>query len=211
MMISISQPDLLRITDGNGDLSFFGGIQSWYSTEWRRRGGCGPTCAANILAYLAFSRPELRALYGYESMSLPAFAQHMEEVYEFVRPGVRGLHQAEVFSEGSVAFAKSRGALLHPHVFSALGNRNRDRHSVSELLAFVRSGLSSNCPIGFLNLTRGKVKSIQGWHWITITEARAEDCSLFVTASDEGQRISFDLRLWYLTTRMNGGLVYFTS
>lgn len=211
MIVSISRPDLLMITDGKTNQSFFGGTQSWYSNEWRRKAGCGPTCAANLLAYMAFTRPELRALYGYESMNRCGFARHMEEVFEFVRPGTMGLHRVEMFSEGSVAFARSRGISLHPHVFCVSGNRDRNRNSVAELIEFVRLGLSSNCPLGFLNLTRGKVKSIQGWHWVTITEARIEDCGLLVTASDEGKRISFDLRMWYLTTRMSGGLVYFTS
>jgi hypothetical protein len=210
MYQSISRPDLLTITDETTRQSFFGGAQEWYSAEWRRRAGCGPTCAANLLAYLAFTRPEARRLYGYDSMSLSDFSGHMEEVYEFVTPGIMGLNRVEMFSEGSAAFARSRGISLQPQVFGVAGNRNRNRHSVEELTAFVMAGLSLDCPVAFLNLTRGKVKSLQGWHWITIVDAKADDSSLTVTASDEGKRISFDLRMWYLTTRMSGGLVYLT-
>ena len=38
-----------------------------------------------------------------------------------------------------------------------------------------------------------------------------DDVSLTSSASDEGSEIRFDLRLWYLSTRMRGGLVYFTE
>jgi hypothetical protein len=74
----------------------------------------------------------------------------------------------------------------------------------------VRVGLASDCPIAFLNLTKGRVKNIQGWHWITITSADMSDTHLSAYASDEGKQICFDLRLWYLSTRMRGGLIYFT-
>jgi len=84
MIISISRPDLLTITDSRTTQRFFGGIQSWYSTEWSRRAGCGPTCATNILAYLALSRPELLSLYNHRSMERSDFSQSMEEVYQFV-------------------------------------------------------------------------------------------------------------------------------
>jgi hypothetical protein len=62
-----------------------------------------------------------------------------------------------------------------------------------------------------LNLTKGKVKNIQGWHWITVFKADMDDNTLVTCASDEGNEICFDLRLWYLSTRMRGGLAYFTQ
>lgn len=210
MVISISRPDLLTIADEKTDRSFFGGIQDWYSTEWSRRAGCGPTCAANLLAYLAFSRPELRPLYRYEKMNLSDFAQHMEEVYRFVTPGNMGLNRVEMFSDGVAGFAGSRGILLHPHAFRVLGNMAKGRPDVSALMEFVRAGLASDCPVGFLNLTKGRVKNLQSWHWVTVTAADMENSSIIVSASDEGRQISLDLRLWYLTTRMSGGLAYFT-
>lgn len=210
MISSISHSELLTITDEKTNQFFFGGIQDWYSTEWSRKAGCGPTCAADILAYLALTRGEFRPLYGYDQMSLECFARHMEEVYQFVTPGNMGLNRAEMFSDGTAAFALSRGIILHPHVFSVSGYFQRNRPQASELAEFVKAGLSEDCPLGFLNLTRGRVKTLQSWHWITITSADIEENSLIATASDEGKQIRFDLRLWYLSTRMSGGLVYFT-
>lgn len=210
MDISISRPDLFDIIDEKTTNLFFGGNQDWYRAEWSRRAGCGPTCGANILAYLALTRPALRALYGYETMRLGAFAQHMEDVYKFVTPGPMGLNRTEMFTEGVLSFAHSRGVSLTPHVFGVSSNMVRGRAPVAVLTEFVKAGLSSDCPLGFLNLTKGRVKNLQSWHWITITSARVEGNDLIADASDEGLHRRFDLRLWYLSTRLPGGLVYFT-
>ena len=211
MIASIAHPELMNIVDEKTEKTFFGGFQDWYESEWHRMAGCGPTCAANILTYLAFTRPELKALYGYETMRLADFSQHMEQEYQFVTPGNMGLNKLEMFTEGVVRFAESRGIPLTPHAFDVPGNMTHSRRHVSELAEFVQAGLASDCPIGFLNLTKGKVKNIQGWHWITITKAEIADNALVACASDEGKEICFDLRLWYHSTRMRGALAYFTK
>lgn len=211
MTVSILHPELLTIHDDKKGASYFGGDQEWYASEWHRRAGCGPTSASNLLAYLAFTRPELRPLYGYEDMRHENFSQHMEEVYKFVTPGNMGLNRTEMYSQGAVAFAKSRGITLSPRVLDIPGNMAKARPPISDIQAFIQAGIESDCPLGFLNLTRGRVKNLQGWHWITLTGADMDENELTVAASDEGKQISVDLRLWYLTTRMHGGLVYFTQ
>jgi len=210
MDISISRPELFNIIDEKTTNVFFGGNQDWYTEEWARRAGCGPTSAANILAYLALTRPELKALYGFETLSQNAFSQHMEDVYKFVTPGNRGLNRTEMFTDGVTGFAHSRGISLTPHVFYVTSNMAWKRPSAAALAEFVKAGLDSDCPIGFLALTKGRVENLQNWHWITITAASIEERSLIADASDEGLHRRFDLRLWYLSTRLPGGLVYFT-
>lgn len=211
MRIEISRPELLNITDNATGAVSYGGDQAWYIGERHKRAGCGPTSAANILAYLAHTRPALHALYGFESMSKVDFSLHMEEVYRFVTPGNRGLNRNEMFTNGVVNFAHSRGISLTPHVFEVVSNMVRNRASADEMAQFVKEGLESDCPIGFLNLTKGRVKNLHSWHWITLTAADIDDRGLTAEASDEGHRMSFDLRLWYLSTRLRGGLVYFTQ
>jgi len=210
MDIAIPRPDLFDIIDQDTASVSLGGNQAWYSTEWNRRAGCGPTSAANILAYLALTRPALRALYGCETLSRAAFTRHMEEVFKFVTPGAMGLNRTEMFTEGVLNFAESRGISLTPHVFGVTSNMVRDRQPIAALAEFVSTGLTSNCPLGFLNLTKGRVKNLQSWHWITIISVQIEENTLIAEASDEGLRRRFDLRLWYLSTRLPGGLVYFT-
>jgi hypothetical protein len=210
MTASILHPELLTIIDEKSNQSYFGGDQEWYASEWHRRAGCGPTSASNLLAYLAFTRPELRALYGYDNMSHENFSRHMEDVYKFVTPGNMGLNRTEMYTEGVAALANSRGITLSPHVLDIPGNMAKARPPFSQVISFIQEGLASDCPMGFLNLTRGKVRNLQGWHWITLVAADMDENKLIASVSDEGKQISIDLRLWYLTTRMHGGLVYFT-
>lgn len=211
MTDSILQPELLNIIDEQAGKVYFGGFQEWYENEWHRMAGCGPTCAANLMAYLAWTRPGLKALYGYDTMALPYFKRHMEEIYEYVIPGNMGLNRVEMFTDGIEGYTKSRGVTLIPHVFEVSGNLLKERRPSEELASFVKAGLHADCPLAFLNLTKGRVKNIQGWHWITITKADVEGGKVMACASDEGKEICFDLTLWYLSTRMRGGLVYFTE
>lgn len=210
MVYSVLRPELLTITDGQTQETHFGGNQAWYSKERSRRAGCGPTCAANIMAYLALTRIELKCLYEYEKMDLVDFSLHMEELYRFVTPRTGGLNRVEYFSEGVEDFSASRGILLKPQVFEVFGNMSKGRRSAAEFIEFAKEGLSSDCPLGFLVLTRGREKKLQGWHWVTITSLELTDGRTIATASDEGISRSFDLKLWYISTRMRGGLVYFT-
>ena len=211
MVLSIQHPELLTITDEVSGERHFGGFQEWYALEWNRLSGCGPTCAANVLSYLALTRPELRPLYPYETMDIGDFTRFMEDVFPFVKPGKMGLNRVEMFSDGITGFAQNRGIALKPQVFRVSGCRSGNREGTAELAEFVRAGLKADCPLGFLNLSRGKEKTLQNWHWITVTAADMEEEKLIACASDEGKEIRFDLKLWFLTTRMSGGLVYFET
>jgi hypothetical protein len=209
--MTITKPECLQIAEDEGTAAHYGGDQEWYGEEWRRMAGCGPTSAANVTAYLALTRPALRGLYAGEDMRRSLFTAHMEELYRYVTPGNMGLNRPEMFTQGVEAFAASRGLTLVPHLFEVHGYLHGGRPPVQALAAFVRQGLESDCPVAFLNLTKGRVKNIQGWHWTTLVGADMEDGRLSAIASDEGKQIRFDLRLWYLSTRMRGGLVYFTE
>lgn len=211
MLVSISNPNLLSVTDALAQRSFFGGDQAWYADEWQRQAGCGPTCAANLTAYLALTRPALHALYAGAVMDRAGFLRHMEDIFPYLQPGPMGLNRVEWFSDGVTAFAADRGIALTPHVFAVAGNRSVGRDPAGALSDFVAAGLSSDCPVAFLNLSRGREKNLQSWHWITIVSADVGENGLTARACDEGALREFDLRLWYLSTRMRGGLVYFTQ
>jgi len=211
MIFSVLHPDVLNISDETAMRPYFGGDQEWYADEWHRRAGCGPTCAANVTAYLAWTRPSLRNLYAGEDMRKSLFSAHMEEMYKFVTPGNMGLNRVEMYTDGVAGFSTSRGLSLQSHTFEVHGNMRKNRAPVEELAEFVEAGLTADCPIAFLNLNKGRVKNIQAWHWITITSADISSTNLSAYASDEGDKICFDLRLWYLSTHMRGGLIYFTE
>lgn len=211
MKATILHPEALNIPDTHRKTVYYGGDQEWYREEWPRKAGCGPTSAANITAYLAMTRPAMRPLYSREDTHIENFAEHMEEVFHYITPGHMGLNRLEMYTDGMEQFVGSRGVALQPHVFETVGNMCCERHSVEALGYFLMDGLACDCPIAFLNLTRGRVKNLQGWHWITITGVDMSDGHLYAMASDEGKEITIDLRLWYMTTRMRGGFIYFTN
>jgi hypothetical protein len=209
MTISIKKPELLTITnEGKGENSF-GANQEWYKKSWNKEAGCGPTCASIISAYLAMTREKYEALYHEKSLNKDDFINHMDELFRYVTPGVMGVNHIDKFIRGMLDYAKDKGVKLTPHSFSVENMFQKDRKP-EQLKAFVEEALSADCPIAFLNLSRGEETKLQGWHWITITEASIQENNVIAFASDEGHKIEFDLMLWYMTTRMHGGLIYFS-
>lgn len=207
MKISIRELELMTINETRNSRTYIGGNQAWYESSWRQRAGCGPTSAANITAYLAFTRAEYKLLYKPQNMNRDNFLQHMNDLYKYITPGPMGVNKVSMFEEGILKFAHDREVSINTNVFvvDSISNKNRN---TKQLYEFVEKGLSEDSPIAFLNLSRGLESSLQNWHWITITDAIFNKDSLITTASDEGKNITFDLKLWYETTRMHGGLVY---
>lgn len=208
MFVSLKKPELLTITSSSENTTYYGGNQEWYEKSWNRDAGCGPTSAANLTAYLAASDERLKNLYPYGSMEKTEFTKHMEEMFHYVTPGVMGVNHVSKFTDGLERYLKDRKVSLNAKVFKADKETKKSR-KVRDIIDFVAEGLASDCPLAFLNLSKGEEKSIQGWHWITITGAHISEDGIRAVASDEGKQIEFDLGLWYLTTRMHGGLIYY--
>lgn len=209
MLVSVKKQELLTITSALENTSYFGGDQEWYEKNWNREAGCGPTSAANITAYLAAVNESRKDLYPYDTMEKTNFAKHMEEMFQYVTPGVMGVNHVNKFTDGLDRYLKERKINLTPKIFEA-DKKPRKLREVKDIIDFVKEGLEADCPLAFLNLSRGQEKSIQGWHWITITAADITENGIRATASDEGKKIDFDLGLWYLTTKMHGGLIYYS-
>lgn len=208
MQIGISNPNLMMI-QGEGRTSF-GGNQAWYKNAWRRKAGCGPTCGANITAYLSLTNPQFKGLYKPKDMSKNNFLHHMNDLYTYITPGAMGVNKISMFENGINKLAKDRVVSIKANTF-VVESMDLRKANVDKLYTFVEKGLSENCPIAFLNLSNGSEHRLQNWHWITITQAHFLEEKLIATASDEGVSTTFDLRLWYETTKMHGGLIYFNQ
>lgn len=207
----LKNPNFLTITDKTKNEVYYGPDQAWFTDQWRTKAGCGPTSAAFVTAYLAFTRPYLRPLYAPSKMVLEEFITHMNDLYQFVTPGLMGVNKISLFIKGVIAFASSRNIQLSSHKLDVERAPFGQREASPMIADFVADGLSSDCPISFLALSNGKEKKLQNWHWITITSAGIDNTEVIVHASDEGHEIVFDLQLWYKTTNLSGGLVYFTA
>ena len=210
MRFELKHPELIEIIDNSSGTRTYGPDQIWFRKSWCQKSGCGPTAASLLLAYLALTRPSLKALYPSQQMNRSDFSKLMESMFTYVTPGIMGLNRLEPFVEGVQKFAEEKGVTLHPHVLQVSGIEVGRRDPFAELAPFVIQGLELDCPIALLVLATGQEEQLQNWHWITITKVEIRDEKIIATASDEGIARTFDLGLWYETTPLSGGLVYFT-
>jgi hypothetical protein len=178
--------DFVPIT-GTGNIIYYGGDQSWFSTKVGKQSGCGTVAAANTLAYLAIKNPGLRALYSgnsLDSITKDDYIVHMNQVHQFVEPlkmpffdqPAGGIPFLSWYSEGVIKYAKSKGISLTAHW-------NKGTSTFDKAIQYIKEGLSKDCPVALVNWRNSKLKSIP-WtnpdtgitskqdfqlHWVTIT------------------------------------------
>jgi len=206
---SIANLNSLTIVDENSLKTYYGCDQEWYMTDWQRRAGCGPSVVSTIILYLTRGTLELGQHINTKENCLAL----MEEIWEYVTPiKGQGIPTTKMLSEGMLAYTKAKG--LHvEYTFCDLSEDKSQRPKLSEVLIFLERALSKDAPIAFVNLCNGEEKDLYRWHWVTIislTYAETGNSSLFVTILDEGVMKKINLTLWYNTTTLGGGFVYFT-
>lgn len=198
---SLRHPEYFAIT-GPGGAVTQGADQDWFPTVWQQRAGCGPTAAAVIAAYLARAHPELRPLCPEDVGEREAFCGLMCRMWEYVTPAMYGLNRPEMMRDGFAAYAKAQGVTLSPGMLSIPAARTQ-RPGFEAVSRFVGRSLERDCPVAFLNLHNGRVKGLDGWHWVTIIGL--EDAQAVIL--DSGARLEIDLGLWLARTRRRGGFV----
>jgi hypothetical protein len=204
---SIAAPEIFKIWDERTNETFQGCNQVWYKTKWQRLSGCGPTTATHLFYYLSHT-PAIES--ERVSMSKENWIGLMEEMWTVVTPSLRGVHKTEMFYNPLLAYMKSKGLNAEYHVCDLPKDKSH-RPGLSMLLSFLEEALSNNAPIAFLNLCNGEEKNLDRWHWVTIISLEyLEDHSIFVNILDAGQIKKINLALWYNTTTLGGGFVYFT-
>lgn len=202
--ITLAQEHLLDISDGGARR--YGADQEWYRQFWRRKAGCGPTTASVQMAYLARTRPALSPLCPLDSLERESFSSYMDQVWSFVTPGVQGLNTIGKYCAGVSRFAAQRDVPLRPLALEVPAP-GAARPSLEQCLSFLREGLEENCPVAFLNLDRGRVPNLDGWHWVLLTGMRVEEDRAMAVMADAGRRSEIELSLWYHTTKAAGGFV----
>ncbi|WP_239615554.1 hypothetical protein [Cohnella mopanensis] len=191
---NISASGFVKVIDKG--VTYYGGDQGWFSRETQRFGGCGPTAAANILAYMAMNDPKLAKLYGYDLTNITKsdYQKFMEEVYEFVTPTETpfvsdrsdqgksslglppslGITSLSKFAGGVEDYAQSKGVNLKAHW-------SNEEPTFDNAVSYIRSALAWNKPVALLNMFDGvdmqytdpKNNAIRSTtyeqHWVTIT------------------------------------------
>ena len=204
-VLSIREPDTFTIVDETG-LPSRGCDQDWFGSEWQRISGCGPSVASGILYYLhRTGRIRLPFDVGRQSECIAL----METVWKHVTPTSSGVDSLERFCDGVRGFLRSIG---HDAACRSLGipkDRTR-RPGIAELVRFLSAGLDRDCPVAFLNLSSGRVRRIEGWHWMTVVALRtgqAPDCA-DALIFDGATSTWIDIAKWLATSALGGGFAY---
>jgi len=203
-MLTINNCELLHIKTKYG--TALGGMQSWYPIEWQRRSGCGPTTASLIFWYLAQTRKEYKSLCRFDASEKEGFSNLMCDVWQHVKPGFRGLNKISMMTEGVKSYALMCGVNMQCNVLEVPAAQS-SRPQTSEMTAFLLDAISNNLPVAFLNLSNGKLKNLDGWHWVTIVGINPENGTALMY--DQGRQVIIDIDLWLQTTLVGGGFVVF--
>lgn len=206
---SIANLNLLKVIDESTSETYYGCNQIWYPKKWQRLSGCGPSVASNIFFYLSHNRSTL----GLEkkSNSKENWLSLMEEMWKYVTPSIRGVNTTIKFYKPLLAFTKSKGMIAAYRVCDVPKDKTQ-RPELKNILNFLEDALENDAPVAFLNLCNGEEKNLDRWHWVTIIslESTEDGSNAFVNILDGGLIKRIDLALWYNTTTLGGGFVYFT-
>lgn len=205
---SISNLNSLKVFDESDLSTYWGCNQEWYTTEWQRLSGCGPSVVSNIILYLTQPAFGLGQSFNTKENCLTL----MEEIWEYVTPTKEeGIPTTKMLYKGVSAYAKAKKLKIE-YDFCDLPRDKSCRPQLSEVLLFVQEALSKDSPIAFVNLCNGEVENLYRWHWVTIVSLiyTETEKTTFVTILDEGLMKKIDLALWYNTTTLGGGFIYFT-
>lgn len=168
--------------------------------------GCGPTTACNLLHYINSGNPE----------DLPKckadLVSFMDEIWDYVTPTLQGVSSTKLFYDGVLTYARQKGLDISCS-FLDIPHQADLRPAFSNVIEFLKTALSQDVPVAFLNLCNGDEEKLYGWHWVTLISLDYEEdgSSAYVDIMDEGKIIKIDLALWYKTTKRGGGFVYFTN
>jgi hypothetical protein len=134
----------------------------------------------------------------------------MEEIWNYVTPNEEGVDSTKRFYESMLAYFESLGLDVSYEVCDISEEKNL-RIGHNAFLTFLRQAMANDAPVAFLNLCNGKVENLESWHWVTIIsiEYSEDGNNLLATILDEGSIKTIDLMLWYNTTKLGGGFVYF--
>lgn len=203
---SLRNPDSIHILDNSGNI-FFGCDQEWFKSHWQRLSGCGPSVASNLLLYLHRAK----------CISLPVDVNNqsdciklMEVVWSHVTPTLKGIYMLQQFYNGVHSFTQAHGYSLEGFSLD-IPKKNTERPVLSAIVDFIAEGLLHDCPVAFLNLSNGMVSNLDKWHWVTIVALKTDQNNSYVFAKvyDAAESIIIDLKLWYETTSLGGGFVFF--
>lgn len=198
----INCPELFHFRKDNR--LYLGADQEWYQQLWQRQAGCGPTNCAQLLWYLAQTRPACSALAEPDCQEADKFLGLMERVWQYVTPGKMGVNRASIFTEGAMRYGRDCGVKLQSRVLE-IPARPFVRPQAGDLAAYLAAALDNDLPVAFLNLANGALNNLDSWHWVMLIAY--DSLKLTATMYNQGESSQIDLRLWLRTTTLGGAFV----
>jgi hypothetical protein len=207
---ALKNADIFLVSNEMSSDACFGCDQEWYASEWQRISGCGPTAASNIIYYLSRTRPFFKERIIQNSKE--SCLSLMEELWEFVTPNEEGVDTTKKFCESMLMYLNSIGLHVAARVCD-IPEPTYLRPELETVLAFLKQAMADDAPVAFLNLCSGEVGNLESWHWVTIVtiEYSGDLSRALAIILDEGTVKTIDLALWYNTTALGGGFVYFKT
>ena len=202
MTYELIHPDFLVITCNEGETAM-GGSQNWYPNRRERMSGCGPTNASNLIWYLAQSRPELQIPCETAGGAKHCFVGLMQEMFAYVTPGIGGVNNSSIFTDGISRYALAHGFALSPQVLDIPASF-RKRPAADSVYGFIVNALQADSPVAFLNRSNGKLKKLDNWHWVTIIGFEKPAATII----DQGSAFEICLGDWLKTSLLGGTFVY---
>lgn len=198
--IQLRHPQWLHVATSLG--KSFGYNQEWYHEEWQRIAGCGPTTAAQMVAYLQHKvSPET------SDITVETALQWMEQLWPYLRPHYGGLYKVGWFKKGLEAYFKDSGLAYDVESLS-IYPFHIGAPDLEIVASFIENGLSSDIPVAFLNRHRGSEEGLSTWHWVPIVGLRKDGKEYRGYVYDEEIERQFSLNKWLQETTLGGGFVY---
>jgi hypothetical protein len=142
----------------------------------------------------------------YDNADMGKALEMLNDVWQYVRPGIKGLHKVENFVKGIHKLCKFYNLNWECRYIKV--DKSTDPEAA---VSFIESGISSDCPVAFLNLHKGVSTAFDGWHWIVLTGMHKCGETYIAQGVDDENMIEFDFIEWLKTTEIGGGLVYITT
>ena len=188
----------------------YGCDQAWYQSRWRRKSGCGPTTATNLLIYLNKQNGHLGLPYG--NVNIRQACRAMDDVFRYVRPSPLGLFSTRLFVKGLEYLADFYGLHYKVNMLTIPALRTV-RPNFSDVLRFIEDGICTDAPVAFFNLHAGRVTEVESLHWVTLVKISQPQSTgeVPVTLYDNSKQTGMDIAQWFTTTSMGGGFVYLSD
>ncbi len=197
-MIEIRHPEWITVeADGRPHLGY---DQDWYPQKRQQLAGCGPTAGSAMAAYTR------RKFLNEETNTKEEAEQQMLEIWRYATPRMHGLYKTRWLMEGMNQYFEEHRLPAKAEALS-IPSIHLLAPKLERVKTFIEEGLSSDWPVGFLNLHSGGEPIPYHWHWMIILKIDEVDGKPVCTLVDEGKTHDFNLEAWLAHTRFGGGFV----